>query len=608
MMMSCNLLLNKIITKTNKLIFLGFSGILFSTSALADYVINQPEKLLPPIAQWHGASEKLINNNLSWQTYAEHSDFNSTPSYVDTISFIEKLAAHSPLIKLSYFGHSALGRKLPLVHVSSNFADTSRLKLLAQAGIHSGEIDGKDAGLMLLRDIALGKKSHVVDNVDLLFIPIFNADGHENSSKYNRVNQRGPSNMGWRSTAQNINLNRDYAKAQSAEMKAMLTLINQYKPSLYLDLHVTDGVDYQYDITYGTNGIHSYSPAIAKWFNDFYRPTLDADLTRMGHIPGDLIFAKDNRDIKKGISGWSATPRYSDGYGAARHIPTVLVENHSLKPYKQRVLGTYVLIESSLKLLATKGEQLAKAIAQDKSSRPKKLPLNWDYNKPHIVKFKGIEYQTFNDEISGVSQVKWTGKAKMYDMPWFNQDIPMSVTKVPNAYWIMPQHVQAIDVLVQHGIKIERLTSPKTLNLEQLTVVNETFGKRPYEGEMRTSGEFKGTVKEITLPKGAVKVEMDQDLGKLAFVLLEPAASDSLFQWGFFNTIFQRTEYIEGYAVVPLAKEMLAQSPELAKRFQEKLNTDKEFANNPNTRLQWFYRQSPFYDKNHGVYPVLRQW
>jgi len=603
-MISRHFLLNK----TNRLFFLGLTVFLFSTSTFADYKINQPEKLLPPITQWHGDSEKLISNDSSWQTYAERSNFTTTPSYDDTISFIEQLAAHSSLIKLSYFGHSALGRKLPIVHVSSNFNDTSRLKLLAQAGIHAGEIDGKDAGLMLLRDIALGKKSHLVDNVDLLFVPIFNADGHENSSKYNRVNQRGPSNMGWRSTAQNINLNRDYAKAQSPEMKSMLALINQYQPSLYLDLHVTDGVDYQYDITYGTNGSHSYSPAIANWFNQYYRPNVDADLSKMGHVPGDLIFAKSNRDIKKGINGWSATPRYSDGYGAARHLPTVLVENHSLKTYRQRVLGTYVFIESSLKLLSQKGTLLTQAIDKDKQARPSELPLNWDYNQPHNVKFKGIEYKTFKDDISGAQQVKWTGKHKTYDMPWFNQDKPVLITKLPKAYWIMPQHTQAIDVLMQHGIKIETLVAPKTLTLEQSTITNESFGTRPYEGKMRSQGDFKGVSKEITLPKGAVKVDMDQPLGKLAFVLLEPAASDSLFQWGFFNTIFQRTEYIEGYAVVPLAKAMLAQSPQLAKQFKDKLETDKDFANNPNARLQWFYRQSPFYDKNHGVYPVLRQW
>jgi len=603
--------MSNLLPNTTKLAMLCIAGTLSITSlnAYATQIeIKDPASLLPPIAKWHGRSEALISSDPQWITHAERSKFKSTSNYEETISYLEKLASKSTLITLDYFGKSALGRPLPFVHVSSDFTAKNRLKMLAQAGIHSGEIDGKDAGLMLLRDIALGKKTSLVDNVDLLYVPMFNADGHENASKYNRVNQRGPSNMGWRSTAQNINLNRDYAKVQSVEMQSMIRFINQHQPSLYLDLHVTDGVDYQYDITYGTNGSHSYSPNIANWFNKYYRPALDSDLTAMGHVPGDLIFAKDNRDIKKGINGWSATPRYSDGYGSARHIPTVLVENHSLKSYKQRVLGTYVLIESSLTLLDKNGSQLVDAIMQDKNARPNELPLAWDYNKPHNVPFKGIDYQTFPDEISGAQQVKWTGKNKQYNMPWFNQDIPTKITKVPSAYWIMPQHIQAIEVLRRHGIEMNVLASAQTMSLEQTIVENESFGKRPYEGKMRANGKFSAAVKVINLPKGAVKISTDQPLGKLAFVLLEPAASDSLFQWGFFNTIFQRTEYIEGYAVVPLAKAMLKQSPALAARFKAKLASDPAFAKNSHARLQWFYRQSDFYDKNHGVYPVLRQW
>ena len=579
-----------------------------SAQAIGKIDIHSPSSLLPPTQNWHGNSLQLVSTDEQWLTPSEQHKFKTTPSYDETIKFIERLAHKSPLIKLSYFGQSALGRKLPLVHVSSRFSDKNRLKLLAQAGIHAGEIDGKDAGLMLLRDIALGKKANLIKEVDLLFVPIFNADGHENKSKYNRVNQRGPSNMGWRTTSQNINLNRDYAKAQSIEMRGMLSLINHYKPSLYLDLHVTDGVDYQYDITYGTNGAHSYSPNIAKWFSSVYRPQMDQSLSVMGHEPGDLIFAKDNTDISKGINGWSATPRYSDGYGAARHLPTVLVENHSLKPYQQRVLGTYVLIETSLKLLASKGDALAQSISLDKASRPDKLPLAWGYNKAHNVDFKGIEYIRFNDEISGAQQVKWTGINKRYDMPWFDQDVAKKITNIPKAYWIMPQQVEAIAILKRHAIEMSTLSEEKTVDLEQLSIINESFSKRPYEGKMRASGTFKSVIKQITLPKGAVKVVTDQDLGKLAFALLEPAASDSLFQWGFFNTVFQRTEYIEGYVIVPLAQQMLKQSPALKKAFHDKLANDVEFANNPQARLQWFYRQSPFYDKEHGVYPVLRQW
>ena len=571
--------------------------------------IEHPAQFLPPALTWQGLSEQLIEQRKQYQTPIEQNNFSATPSYQQTMDYLTQLAQKSALIKISYFAKSPQGRDIALVHVSSDFSKTDRAKLLVQAGIHSGEIDGKDAGIMLLRDIVSGKKRGLIDNVDMLFVPIFNVDGHENSSLYHRVNQRGPSNMGWRTTAQNINLNRDYAKASSVEMRGMLALINQYQPSLYLDLHVTDGADYQYDITYGVNGSHSYSPAIASWFSKFYRPQLDKDLLNNGHIPGRLVFAKNGKDIKQGIAGWTATQRYSDGYGATRHLPTVLVENHSLNPYKQRVFGTYILIESSLKLLANHGDALSRAIKTDKASRPSKLALSWGYNSATYREFKGISYQTFEDEISGTTQVKWLGKPELIKaMPWFEQNVAQKITKLPAAYWIMPEQTNAIATLMRHCIKVEVLSQPKNLKLEKLSAYDESFGKRPYEGIMRVSAKFKAQSTLINLPKGAVRITTDQDLGILAFTLLEPQSSDSLFQWGFFNTMFQRTEYIEGYAVVPLAHEMLAQSPTLRAQFEKKLASDSDFSANPRARLAWFYQRSPFYDKQVNVYPVYRQW
>ncbi|MDP2560546.1 M14 family metallopeptidase [Psychrobium sp. 1_MG-2023] len=571
--------------------------------------IENPQQFLPPTLAWHGASEQLVESRFHRQTPIEQSDFNTTPDYQQTIRYLEQLAASSPLIKLSYFGRTAQGRQLPLIHVSTDFNAKNRPSVLAQAGIHSGEIDGKDAGLMMLRDFTLGKKLALIENIDLLFVPIFNADGHENSSIYNRVNQRGPTNMGWRSTATNLNLNRDYAKAQSVEMQAMLKLINHYEPSLYLDLHVTDGTDYQYDITYGTFAKHSYSPRIAQWFEDYYRPHVDKDLSSNGHVPGPLVFAMDNSDIKQGIKDWVSTPRYSDGYGAARHLPTVLVENHSLKPYRQRVLGTYVFLESSLQVMNHFGKELTLAITQDKQSRPSELALNWSHNKPTPIAFKGIDYERFDDPISGAKQVRWLGTKKLYKtMPFYKKDVVNNVTKVPKAYWLMPEQTQAIDTLKHHGIEITTLAQAQTLTLEQSMATNEVFGKRPYEGAMRVKADFTTKKIKITLPVGSVRISTDQALGKLAFSLLEPKGPDSLFQWGVFNTIFQRTEYIEGYAIVPLANEMLAQSPQLKAEFTAKLASDKAFADNPRARLAWFYQRSPFYDRNHRRYPVFRQW
>src|SRR4051812_23848002 len=168
---------------------------------------------LPPVLPWHGASEALVAGPRDpWVTPAEASRFDRTPSYAETRAWLDRLVAASPLLSIDVFGRTPQGRELYAIRAAKP-GRSAKPVLLVQAGIHSGEIDGKDAGLMLLRDIALRGKDHLLDHADFVFVPIFNADGHERSSPFNRPNQRGPWSQGWRTTAQNLNLNRDYLKA-----------------------------------------------------------------------------------------------------------------------------------------------------------------------------------------------------------------------------------------------------------------------------------------------------------------------------------------------------------------------------------------------------------
>ena len=351
---------------------IALAAILASSASAAD--LTAP---LPPVLPWHGTSERLVvPPNDPWITPAEARNFDETPSYAETRAWLDRLVAASLLLHIEPFGRTAQGRELYAVRASKPGPGPKPI-LLVQAGIHSGEIDGKDAGLMLLRDIALRGKGKLLDHADLLFVPIFNADGHERSSPFNRPNQRGPRSQGWRTTAQNLNLNRDYLKADTPEMKAMIGLLRKYHPALYLDLHVTDGTDYQYDITFafpGWGGYYAHSPSIGRWLDTRYRPAVTAALARNGHIPGVYIAAVDSRDPDKGIALDPDSPRFSTGYGDLARIPTVLVETHSLKPYKQRVLGTYVLIEESLRLVGAEGAAAEAAIAADRASRPATVP------------------------------------------------------------------------------------------------------------------------------------------------------------------------------------------------------------------------------------------
>ena len=577
-----------------------------------------PADLLPPAPDWHGASEKLIvPPDHPWITPAEKSDFAESPDYATTIAWLKQLDAASLHISVQAFSITPNGREWFLVCATKEDLDkqphwerNGRPTLLAQAGIHSGEIDGKDAGLMLLRDIAFGGKAHLLDKANFIFVPVFNADGHERRSEWNRPNQRGPVRQGWRTTAQNLNLNRDYMKVDALEMEAMLRLIKDARPAFYLDLHVTDGVDYQYDITYGFHGwdgTPAWSPQGAAWLDKVWRPAVDAALTAAGHIPGPLVFAQNNRDLTQGIGLGLADPRFSNAYGDLRGIPSVLVENHSLKPYKQRVLGTYVLLEASLKALGDHAAAVQQAIAADSAARPATLPVNWTTNPEATTKmdFKGIAYEEYTSPASGAKEVRWLGIPQLYqDLPIHWTTKPGAVLQRPKAYWISTTHLSIFQKLTSHGISFSQVFEPTTREFEFYRLVDPKPAAQPFEGRHLVSTKIRRETRTETFPAGSVRVPTDQPLGNLAMALLEPECNDSLFAWGFFPEILQRTEYIEGYVVAPMAEKMLAAEPKLKAEFEAKLAAEPDFAKDPQARLQWFYARSKFYDDRYLLYPV----
>ena len=215
----------------------------------------------------------VADPGLKWITDFEASGGLRTPRYKETIAYCRRLAQASPWVHYSSFGTSPQGRGLPLVILSNERAfdpasasRTGKVIVLIQSCIHAGEPDGKDASLMLMREIAITKtRASLLDHAILLFIPIFNVDGHERFGPHNRINQNGPEEAGWRVNAQNLNLNRDYMKADTPEMRAWLRLFVSWMPDLFVDCHVTDGMDFQYDVTYGVEYAQNIEPVLSRW-------------------------------------------------------------------------------------------------------------------------------------------------------------------------------------------------------------------------------------------------------------------------------------------------------------------------------------------------------
>jgi hypothetical protein len=575
--------------------------------------------ILPPEIPWDGRSKECIApKGDAWITPAETTGLTQTPRYDATVDWLRRLCDAAPELEMLSIGRSSEGRDIWMVVATRAGGFTPEALradglpiLLAQAGIHAGEIDGKDAGMMLLRDLTVtGRRRDLLERAHFLFVPMLNPDGHERSSPHGRINQRGPSECGWRTTARNLNINRDYTKLEAPETRAILAALNTWQPDLYLDLHVTDGADYQYDITWGYNGAKGHSPAITAWFEKTLDPKLLHALQDHGHIPGPLVFLLDNADPTRGNLGWTALPRFSNGYGDVRHLPTVLVENHSLKPYRQRVLGTYVLLESTLRTLGEEAGALRTAVASDRARRPRIVPLEWRVSRRQpapMKEFLGIESRLVSSAASGSRYPEYTGKPVTLRIPFPVADEDSITAERPKAYWIPAAWPEIIAKLELHGIEMQRLTSARELEVEVDRVVKPDLAREPFEGRVRVTASFVTERRKRNFPAGSVRVATDQPFGDLAVVLLDPRSPDSFFQWGYFPEVLQATEYVEAYVLEPMADRMLAESFDLRAEFKKALRADSILAGDPVARREWLYERTPYFDPEWRLLPIARE-
>lgn len=559
-----------------------------------------------------------------WITPAERSHFRTTPSYADTHAYLERIAAASPqTIHLTRFGVSPEGRDLMLV-VAANGAEFSPAAarasgkeiVMVQAGIHAGEIEGKDAALMLLRDISIGgKHANLLDHAILVWLPIFNVDGHENSNPYNRINQNGPDAMGFRATAQNLNLNRDYIKADAPEMREWLKMFDAWLPDLFMDIHTTDGADYQYDLTWYLEEWGPLDPAVKAWQDTAFKQSIFPAYDRMGHMQSPYLDLVDHRDITKGIDNFGSGARFSTGYVALRNRAALLVETHMLKSYEVRVRATYDLVVATLEYINAHAGTLRKAVTEADAdtvahASGRELPILYKASdKAETFTLKGYAFKQEKSAISGDTWVTYDPHTpKTYEIPSYRDLVASESVRLPAAYAIAPQWTDVVDKLAQHGIRTERLSRAASVNAERYELTRPAWADKPFEGRLMLR-DFSIAAKRdaFELPPGTVIVPIDQPAANVAANLLEPRAPDSLVRWGFLDAIFEQKESPDARVAEKLAREMLAKDPALKAEFEAKLAADPGFATQPEARLAFFYERSPWYaTQKVGAYPVLR--
>jgi len=554
-----------------------------------------------------------------WTTFYEQSDYKRTPSYEQTVTYCRRLADASPWTHYTSFGKSARGRELPLVIVDKNgrfsateVRQTDKAVFLIQACIHAGESDGKDAGMMLIRDIVVRRDlESLLENVTILFMPIFNVDGHERFGPYNRANQNGPEEVGWRTTAANLNLNRDYVKADTPEMRSWLALYAEWLPDFFADCHVTDGADFQYALTYAVENMGNMDDGLTQWVDGRYLPPLKDKLQSDGFPLIRYNSYRRRHDPKSGIRCWTSPPRFSTGYAAVQNRPGILIEAHMMKDYKTRVTGTYQLLVGTLEVLNAEHKTLRQLVqeADERTAGPefRREPLAFEFESTGdsvMIDFLGYEYEVVDSDVTGGKWHRFSDRPAKFRIPFFNDLAPTSSVDLPEAYIIPPEWTEVIERLPLHDVSFTRLPEKWTVPVSSYQFTEPDWRSSPYEGRFTVSFQIREITDVRTYPAGSVVVDMNQRAARVAANIFEPAGGDSYVKWGMFNAIFEQKEYVESYVIEQYARAMLEQDAELKREFEEKKASDPEFAGSPRRIRNWFYRRTPFWDNHIGLYPV----
>jgi Zinc carboxypeptidase len=559
-----------------------------------------------------------------WQTKAESTDYKQTWRYDETVAYAKKLDLASPLIKYESYGKSGDGRDMPLLIAASGQTFTPALAkragkaiVLIQAGVHAGEIDGKDAGLALLRDIAITKtRTDLLKDVVILFQPIYSVDAHERWSAYNRINQNGPEEMGFRANSLNLNLNRDYMKADSLETRSWLGLWNKWKPDVFIDCHVTNGADFQYNVTYEYAHHQEVHPAIKLWMDEHFDGKVVPNVEKDGNLLTHYVeFA--GREVTGGVATFIATPKFATGYTPIRNRAGLLIETNVYKTYKSRVRGTYDVLRHFVEEIGRSRSSLAVAnvtadtqtVERGKTYDPTRqfpLALSIDRTRSTPLAFKGVKYTMEASTISGGQRIIYGTEPMNITIPRYDE-ARISTAVAPPLYYVVPvQYREAIELLKLHGVQFSLLKAPLTTEVESYQLSEPRWSTSSFENRITLTAKQAPVKETRTFLAGSALVPMDQEAANVAIHLLEPNGPDSLLFWGYFNSIFEQKEGGSGYVLEKLAREMLEKDPKLQQEFDRYI-LEPNNARSPQARLRFFYERSPYYKAQKiGVYPIGR--
>ena len=558
-------------------------------------------------------------STVNFTTKFEKSEGLETTTYAETIAYFKQLAAEFPEISIQEIGETDSGNPLHLVVFNSDIIfDINKIKessknvILINNAIHPGESDGVDASMLLLRDIAQDKnKIKELDNIILAFIPIYNVGGALNRNSYSRANQNGPKEYGFRGNTRNFDLNRDFIKADTKNTRAFAEIFHLVNPDVFIDNHVSNGADYQYAITHLFTQHNKLGNHLGAFIETIMRPEIEADLLKKDIIITPYVNVWGSTP-EAGFSQFFDSPRYSTGYTTLFNSLGFMVETHMLKPYKQRVEQTYSLLESTINFTLKNGTEIKKlrknAVAKILEQKTYPITFEVAIDTFTTLQFKGYEGTFIDSKVTN-------GKRLFYDrtkpfikaVNYYNQFVISNQINIPKAYILKQGWWKVIERLNENNIEYTVFKNDTVITAEEQHIKDYKTRTSAYEGHYPHYNTIvAASTKEITFNKGDLYIPVNQLGARYIMETLEASATDSFFNWNYFDSVLQRKEGYSAYVFEDIAEDFLLENPTVKKELEEKMVTETDFAKNPRAQLNFIYKKSPYYESAHLKLPIYK--
>ncbi len=541
------------------------------------------------------------------------------PVYEDLISFYSQIAKSHSNTLLFEEGPTDSGKSLHLFLLQKESFNKNqsleelrqnKLVLFVNNGIHPGESCGMDACRLWVQRL-LDNPEEIPEGIVIAIIPVYNIGGLIQQRTHTRANQLGPRIQGFRGNAQNLDLNRDFIKADSKNSLSFQSIFRQLKPELFIDTHTSNGADYQYTMTLISTQHNKLAPPLAQFLQNKLEPALYEEMKARNFemVP----YVNVHGDVpNEGYAAFLETPRYASGYTSLFHCLGFITEAHMLKPYHQRVLATLTFLESFLEKAAENRSEIAIAVKESYEWEKNQayLPIQWklDSTKTQILQFNGYEYSYLNSELGEYKRLKYhRNKPTSFPVPFYPNYTTIDSTSLPTYYILPAAYNEVVVRLKANGIAMSPLKNDTLLNVVSTYFHKEKFANQLYEGRLYIRDiESEERIQERFFYKGDWLIPTEGNARYFLASTLEPQAVDSYLRWGFFSIIFQQKEYFSSYVFEDTAIELLKNNADLKLEFEKWKKENPNDVNSPERVLDFIYKHSQYYELEHKRYPIAK--